>query len=181
LIYAIRSRGLRNFTNLFASGCYILLIVVGWNHWIGLTLLIDNTEPEYLAVADYARQNTPIDALFLVPPNESEFRLRAQRAIIVNFKAVPQLGSELAEWSQRLRDVLGLDDLQKQLPNGFDKVGPAMGRLYDNRSADDLFAVARKYDARYVVATHHLDAQYDGKLIPIPNADDKYFLYDLQR
>ncbi|HEX3356101.1 MAG TPA: DUF6798 domain-containing protein, partial [Tepidisphaeraceae bacterium] len=130
---------------------------------------------------DYARENTPIDAVFLVPPNESEFRLQAQRAIIVNFKAVPQLGSELAEWSQRLRDVLGLDDLQKQLPNGFDKVGPAIGRIYDHRTAEELFAVARKYDARYVVATQHLDARYDDKLILVPHADDKYFLYDLAK
>jgi hypothetical protein len=175
----MRSRAARNVLNIATSVLFVSLIIVGWNKWIGLTFLMEKTDPDYVAIAEYAKSDTPIDAIFLVPPDESDFRLRAQRAIVVNFKAVPQLGSELAEWAQRLRDVLGVTNLQKQLPHGFDKIGPAMRAIYKQRTGDELFAAARKYDARYVIATHHLEPQYDPQLIQ--TAGEKYFLYDLTR
>ena len=107
-------------------------------------------------MADYAKTNTPIDAIFLVPPDESDFRLRAERAMVVNFKAVPQLGDELAEWAQRLRDTLGITNLNKQLPHGFDKIPRRCARSTRTRPGDALFAAAEKYNARYVVATRRL-------------------------
>jgi hypothetical protein len=179
LISAMRSRAARNALNVATSVLFVSLIVIGWNKWIGLTFLMEKTDPDYVAIAEYAKDSTPIDAIFLVPPDESDFRLRAERAIVVNFKAVPQLGSELAEWAQRLRDILGVTNLQKQLPHGFDKIGPAMRVIYKERPGDALFAAARKYDARYVIATHHLEPQYDPQLIR--TAGEKYFLYDLTR
>jgi hypothetical protein len=98
---------------------------------------------------------------------------------VVNFKAVPQLGAELAEWAQRLRDVLGLTNLNTQLPHGFDKIPPAMRAIYRDRPADELFAAAQKYKARYVIATRDLGPGADDKLIQ--TAGDRYFLYDLDR
>ena len=75
--------------------------------------------------------------------------------------------------------MLGLHDLDAQLPHGFDKIGPAMMTVYERRSAENLFATAKKYDARYVVAMKHFDPKYDAKLID--TAGDRYFLYDLQK
>src|SRR5581483_10206351 len=104
-------------------------------------------------------------AVFLVPPDESDFRLKAERATVVNFKAVPQLGAELAEWAQRLRDVLGVSNLNNQLPHGFDKIPGAMRVLYRDRPAESLVTAAQKYHARYVIATRHLEPQFDDMLI----------------
>jgi hypothetical protein len=177
LINAFRWKMARNVLNLAASVFFVGLIVIGWNRWIGLTMIVEKTDPDYAQVAEYAKENTPADAIFLVPPDESDFRLRAGRAIVVNFKAVPQLGAELSEWAQRLRDTLGLTNLNHQLPHGFDKIGPAMRVIYKDRPADALFAAAQKYNARYVIATRDLGEQYDSKLVM--HASDRYFLYDL--
>ena len=179
LILAVRSPRVRGTLNVIASVAFISLIVVGWNRWIGLTMIMERPDQDYDRLAEFARNSTPVDAIFLVPPDESDWRMRAERATVVNFKAVPQLGAELAQWAQRLRDVLGLTNLNEELPHGFDKIPPAMRILYHARPADALFAAAKKYNARYVVATRHLDPQYDPKLIDA--AGDRYFLYDLQR
>jgi len=179
LILAIRSPKTRGALNVISIAAFVSLTVVGWNRWIGLTMIIEKPDPDYVQLADYAKTNTPVDAIFLTPPDESDWRLRAQRATVVNFKAVPQLGAELAEWAQRLRDTLGLTHLNKQLPRGFDKIPPAMRAIYKDRPGEALFAVAHKYKARYVIATRHLEPQYDDKLIE--TAGDRYFLYDLDR
>jgi hypothetical protein len=179
LISAVRSDRVRGALNITASAFFIGLIVVGWDRWIGLTLIVEKPDPDYVALAEYAKEKTPIDAIFLVPPDESDFRLRAQRAIVVNFKAVPQLGSELAEWAQRLRDTLGITDLYHQLPHGFDKIGPAMRVIYHKRTGEQLAPVARKYHAQYIIATHHLEPEFDHELIK--SSGDRYFLYDLER
>jgi hypothetical protein len=178
-IWAIQSRRARNALNLSMIVLLVGTIVIGWNRWIGLTLIIDKASPDYLAVCDWAREHTPEGAIFLVPPEESEFRLRAQRAIVVNFKCVPQLDQELIHWDERLRDVLGLSNLYKQLPNGFDKVPGAMAKIYAARTGNELFAAAKKYDARYVVASHGLGARFKSKLVY--QSGYRYFLYDLDR
>jgi hypothetical protein len=179
LIAVFRSQTVRNVLNIAAIIFFVGLVVVGWDRWIGLTMIVEKPDPDYVKIAEYAKENTPIDAIFLVPPDESDFRLRAERATVVNFKAVPQLGAELSEWAQRLRDVLGLTNLNHQLPHGFDKIPPAMRSIYKDRPADALIATAEKYHARYVVSMRHLEPQYDDKLIQ--SAGDRFFLYDLDR
>src|SRR6185369_9789641 len=104
---------------------------------------------EYVAICDRIRQNTPVDSIFLVPPDEQAFRLRAQRAIVVNFKAVPQLSGELRQWRDRLRDVLDLADLNT-LPRPFAATLEAIRQRYESLPPEHLEQVARKYHARYV-------------------------------
>lgn len=178
-IWVFHGKRIRNALNVTGIVLLVGTLIVGWNRWIGLTMLFEEVHPNYASVCDWARENTPKDAIFLVPPAESEFRLTAQRAIVVDFKAVPQLGAELMQWDQRLRDVLGLTDLPTQLPRGFINIPRAMTRIYGERSGEDLFAVARKYDARYVVAINWLGAPFQSKLVY--SAGDRYFVYDLQR
>ena len=74
-------------------------------------------------------------------------------ALKVAVTAPPEDGRANKALTDLLRDVLGVTNLQKQLPHGFDKIGPAMRAIYRERTGDELFATARKYDARYVIAT----------------------------
>ena len=50
------------------------------------------------------------------PPNEQLFRYHAQRAIVVNFKNVPQLSSEMPEWQSRLETLLDQPPLHPPQP-----------------------------------------------------------------
>jgi len=55
--------------------------LAGRNNFAGMGVArLAYDPPDYLALCDYARDYTPVDAIFLVPPNEEEFRLVARRA-----------------------------------------------------------------------------------------------------
>jgi hypothetical protein len=108
--------------------------------------------PEYVELAAWARDHTPKDAVFLVPPDEQSFRLHARRAIVVNYKNVPQLSAELPEWRDRLQTVLDQPDLMT-LPRG---MGRTLGAIRDRYAAlppAHLAQMARRYGATYLVIT----------------------------
>lgn len=130
---------------------------------------------DYDAVCNYARDHTPVDAIFIVPPNEEGFRLVAQRAIVINFKGVPQLSSELGEWRDRLCRVLDLPDL-RGLPHRMDRTLEAIGKRYGELSAAQLAQAAQAYHARYVVATRAVDFGPGAKVVFEKGV---YHLYDL--
>jgi hypothetical protein len=124
--------------------------------WLGLRLATeDRTDADYLAMCAWVRANTPNDAVFVVPPNEQLFRFQAARAIVVNFKGVPQLSSEMGEWRRRLETVLGVP--VTQLTRRFDQTHADIARRYDALSADHLSGVARAYGARYVVTSRPVE------------------------
>jgi hypothetical protein len=127
--------------------------------WLGHEKLSPREE-NYLEMCHWVRDvnNTPVDAVFLVPPQEEPFRYAAQRAIVVNFKGVPPLRGELPEWRDRLKTVLGLDDLHS-LPRGMTAAAEAIEDRYDSLPPSHLASVARRYNARYVLMSrkHEVD------------------------
>jgi hypothetical protein len=140
---------------------------------------LEGDDAAYMSVVAWARENTPKDAIFLVPPDEQSFRVHAQRAIVVNFKGVPQLSAELPEWRDRLENVLDLDEGGLlALPRPMGRTLAAIRSRYDALGAEHLFRVARRYDARYVVLTHHLNDAGDARLVHA-DSTGRYFLYDL--
>jgi hypothetical protein len=174
---AIRQPMLRIATHLGAIVVLGLLIAIGWDYWIGLTQILEKPRASYLQLCAWAEQHTPVDAIFIVPPSETEFRYHARRAIVVNFKGVPQFSGELAQWRDRLENVLGIRDLQI-LHGGFDKINPAMNELYAKRSADELIGIAHEYHAGYIVALHSYD---DPGMKLVQNARGQYLLYAVTR
>jgi hypothetical protein len=124
-------------------------------------------------------QNTPADAIFLVPPDEESMRLVGRRAIVVNFKAVPQLSGELPEWNRRMCDVLDLNNLYDDLPRGYTQTLSAIKVRYALLSPEQLLATARKYRARFIV-TGRTMSRYDEAIV-YSDASQRWFVYDLGR
>lgn len=138
----------------------------------------------YMELCAWARHNTPADAVFLVPPDEQSFRLHARRAIVVNFKNVPQLSGELVEWRDRLEAVLDLDDVRSLAGppsdrHSFDETLAAIRDEYATLSAEQLVATARRYGARYVIAVRPLDSPALARVPLFSDSSHTYFLYDL--
>jgi hypothetical protein len=130
--------------------------VLGWG-WPRLGLRpVAGDGADYLAVCDWARENTPTDAVFVVPPGEQSFRLRARRAIVVNFKGIPQLSAEMAEWRDRLSAVFGIEDLAG-LRGTFEQKLIEMNRRYAKRPREAVEAVAARYGADFVVVERPWD------------------------
>jgi hypothetical protein len=136
-------------SSLFVS-MFLAVVLLAARHHLGLRLdLHDDDDPDYLAVCDFIRDHTPVDAIFVVPPNEQVFRYRAQRAIVVNFKNVPQLSGQMGEWKSRLETVLG--EPLSNLPRRFDLAHAAIAARYDSRTPAQLAAVAQQYGATFIV------------------------------
>jgi len=94
-------------------------------------------------LTEWARETTPVDAVFLVPPYENEFRLLARRAIVVDTKSPPMYMDELVAWYRRLCATVGAgDDVATYL---------AAEAHWDTLGADQLVAIAHQFAADYLV------------------------------
>jgi hypothetical protein len=157
--------------------CVVVSLVLSW-HKLGIThegLRGDDTG--YLELCDWASKHIPTDAVLLVPPDEQSMRLHGRRAIVVNFKNVPQLSGELGEWRDRLQNVLEIDDLRR-LPRPFHKTLDAIRARYAELPAEHLVQAARRYGARYVLSVHRFDTNELGAPV-FSDSGGRYFLYDL--
>ncbi|MEA2707458.1 MAG: hypothetical protein QOF78_59 [Phycisphaerales bacterium] len=161
-------------------GLAMIAACVARGPYVGLFRMPDD-DAKYLAACDWIQKNTPADAVFLIPPDEQAFRLRARRAIVVNYKCVPQLSAELPEWRERLGQVLMLDI--RELPRPFDRTLKEIHRRYEGRQPEHYANVARRYGARYILLAHELPPDWEPRRVAAmnDNATDAYFLYDLRR
>ncbi len=157
---------------MFAIGGALIQLMVCWP-LLGLRVIPED-DAEYVEMCDWSARNTPADAVFLVPPGEQSMRWRGQRAIIVNFKGVPQLSRELPQWKQRMSDVLGEDVLL--LPRGFSRSLTGADLIYEARPTAQLIDIAKKYGARYILVDHRLPEMSEMHA----SSGGKYFLYDLK-
>lgn len=173
----LAKRTVPHIATLWPAGVCGLIIVLGWLRGPYFGLFIPHADSaDYLTFCRWVATQTPADALFLVPPDEESMRFIGQRAILVDFKAVPQLSAELSTWNQRLCEVLNLPTLDR-LPRGYETTLAAMRARYDALSFDHLNAIAAKYGARYVVTSHVLSDATAPRVEADPPGG--YFLYDL--
>jgi hypothetical protein len=119
--------------------------------------------PADLALERWAREQTPVDALFLVPPSMGRFRAIARRAVVVDTKSPPLQPEYLVEWYRRLCAVVQLDQA---------KTHELVEAHWSELSPAQLEAVARASHADYLVvaAGTHLAA-------PLAYANDEYAVY----
>ena len=98
-------------------------------------------------VETWARTQTPSEARFAVPPSWSGFRSRAQRAIVVNFKAFPYRKGLNEAWFERLTQMA-----PATLP---DRGGPALQAHLDDTflqlPPSSLLHLAHKYRFDYLI------------------------------
>ncbi|HVT90839.1 MAG TPA: DUF6798 domain-containing protein [Tepidisphaeraceae bacterium] len=161
-----------------AAGCIAMIAVCAVRGpFYGFFKNTDD-DSDYLAACQWVATNTPVDAVCVVPPDEQSMRLMGRRAIIVNFKSVPQLSAELLEWNRRLCDVLKVDRLRDDSHN-FEQTLVYIRKRYNELSTEQLTQTAHQYGARLIVGTHELDFP-DSQLI-FTSAGRRYFVYDLSR
>jgi heme/copper-type cytochrome/quinol oxidase subunit 4 len=96
-------------------------------------------------VARFARANTPPSSVFLTPPDWGQFRLLAERAIVVDFKAFPFQDAAMLEWRQRLLDCYG-----RTKATGFSAI-PEMTINYKHITDDAIITLQAKYGFAYAV------------------------------
>ncbi len=150
-----------------ASGCAAIFAICAARGPFFGAFTMPRDDPDYLAMCRWAARNTPVDAIFIVPPDEESMRLVGRRAIVVNFKGVPQLSGEMLEWRDRLCAVLDLPNLSG-LPHGFAATRQAIRSRYDQLTLEQFQAVANKYGARYMIASHPLASPANANSSSLP-------------
>jgi len=86
--------------------------------------------------------HTKVDAVFLVPPDLNNFRLNAQRAIVVDWKSHPILSSELIAWYHRIETVSGIEKVSCL---------PEAAAGYNNIDDERLTMLRAEYQPNYIV------------------------------
>jgi hypothetical protein len=109
----------------------------------------------------WVRTETPVDAMFLVPPYMVAFRLRGERAIVVDTKSPPLVPDELVAWYRRLCAIMGTPDVATH---------EAMEAAWDALTPDQLLAAARWFHADYIV----LDKLRSSARLTAPVAFESY-------
>src|SRR5690606_10529694 len=111
------------------------------------------------------------------------FRLHARRAIVINFKGVPQLNGEIPEWRDRLQAVLDLPDLTVLRRRTFDAALDAIEARYNELSGEHLARVAHQYDADYILVERPLaDLEAAQQVYPVGlQTASRYYLYRVDR
>ncbi len=113
-------------------------------HFAGRTIAL---EPPDREIYRKVRELTPNDARFLIAPGLFEFRMRARRAVFVDWKCAPMRGDEAREWKRRMLAAMGAPDFPSR---GF-TLPARSDALYYARPATDLLALARRESMNYVV------------------------------
>jgi hypothetical protein len=106
-------------------------------------------------IADFAHRNTSAESVFLVPPNWGQFRLLANRAIIIDFKAFPFTDQGIWEWYQRILRCYGRP---KSL--GF-KMLPELQSHYSNITDEQLRSLQHQYGFDYVVLPSNTPTEFN--------------------
>jgi hypothetical protein len=98
-----------------ATGALAVLLI-GAQSIGGLPRLIDEIGPEVLPshregfvidIGERTKTATPGDALVLIPPKMGDLRITAERAVLVDFKAIPYQEDWMLEWRDRIITAYG--------------------------------------------------------------------------
>ncbi|MEZ4701612.1 MAG: DUF6798 domain-containing protein [Rhodothermales bacterium] len=146
-----------------------VLVAVGCIYMIGRDDLTHKIYPFSLrtspsaAMETWARRETPVDAVFAVPPSLSSFRSGAQRAIVIDHKAFPYRDTDIGEWFTRLIDMAPI-----ALPERTDAT--LMRRLdeaYEGLSAQELAERIDRYGIAYIVRETPLPDAAGARLVHV--------------
>ena len=108
----------------------------------GLTTAPSAT-PNEDGLTRWAREQTPVDALFLIPPGLDSFRLLARRAVVVDLKSPPLRPDLLVAWYRRVLASVNLPDAPT--------TRAAVLARYDQLTFAELVDIAHDFAADYIV------------------------------
>jgi hypothetical protein len=100
------------------------------------------------SLARWLRDETPADATVVASPEiTEELRLRAMRAQVVMYHAVPVIPAEAREWRKRVRAVCGIDDRDplSEATFGYLRLDAERARLLGRRYGADYVVVSDRH------------------------------------
>jgi len=97
----------------------------------------------------WLRERSPKDAVYLTPPDLEGARFLGQRAIVVDWKAVPLIPTELLGWYERLCDVTGRHVTSSSDLGGYGSMDPERLALIEQKYHPDYVVLRRGGERRF--------------------------------
>jgi hypothetical protein len=97
----------------------------------------------------WLREKSPKDAIYLTPPDLEGARFLGQRAIVVDWKAVPLIPTELLGWYERLCDVTGRQVKGSGDLSGYGSIDPERLALIVSKYHPDYMILRRGGERRF--------------------------------
>ncbi len=116
---------------------------------IHLTLSDDT---EWSRLCEWVRSNTSTSATFIIPLQSEDFRLRAERAVVVDFKSIPMNEAQTLEWWERIRRFLKVDapPWVKDYDTDF------LDTSYVALTSHDFLEIGRLYGATHIITPRRM-------------------------
>ena len=107
------------------------------------------------SLALFVNTHTPVNSIFLTPPTWGQFRIMANRAIVVDFKAFPFTDTAIKEWHERIISCYG-----KVSKQGFSMI-PELNANYSQLNDQKLIELSAKYDFSYAILFTQTQTRFD--------------------
>ena len=117
------------------------------------------SDKDVAILAQKFQQLSSEDALVLVPPLDEQFRFYSQRSIVFTFKSFPFTDAGINTWRDRLETISGTKDFKKYA------LESALNDFYYKKSNSDIIAIAKKFNANYILTRLDWHQNLDGSVI----------------
>lgn len=119
----------------------------------------------------FIRTSTPPDAIFLIPPSEGSFRLGANRAIVIDFKAFPFEEKHMLTWVERIQDVSNHPPIDKSKT-----YSDLVEQGYASLTEQNVLELRKKYGFSYALFKGDKDLPFKRAY-----ANEEYVLYEVSQ
>ena len=95
------------------------------------------------------RNLSPKDALILIPPDNTRFRLDFQRSVVLDFRSLPFTDTGIREWSKRFNILISDPEISD--PIDYQNYPRNRIKKYQELSGQQLVEIAKNFGADYIL------------------------------
>jgi len=128
----------KNLTNL------VIVIIIIINVFLITEVNYSPIENQRTETYSWIKNNTMNNSVFLIPPTIEDFRLGANRAIVVDWKAFPFNDESVLEWRERIEDI-------SNFPRPINRNSVSKG--YNSLNESRILSLKEKYKFNYVMVS----------------------------
>jgi len=133
------------------------------------TFLYVSFDSEEREVFNFIKKDIPKGSILLTPPYDGYFRIGTEKAIVVDFKALPFSELDMVEWYSRIKDVTNNQQIDLDEPRY-----TTFKKGYNSLKEEDIISLKEKYNFSYVVFENPKRLNFTTVF-----ENDKYIVYSL--
>ncbi|MGC9528226.1 MAG: DUF6798 domain-containing protein [Limnospira sp.] len=146
---------LPRFPKLLKVALLSILIIVAFSWMPNRLKIVAKPDEPVEILGERFRQQSPQDALVLVPPSDEDFRFYSQRSVVWSFKSFPFTDRGILKWEDRMQQITGTVDASRA----------DLDDRYRQKSGSELVAIAQSFQADYILTRTDWHPELPGTLL----------------